>query len=166
MEDVFGAVLAGLARMGISFELLRHEPVHSIEECLAPAQALHGLVPRNLFLTPRSRGAYYLCLMRPDALFRTSSVSRQAGSARLSFAQEDELLRLMRVKPGAVTPMSLMFDSAREVRLLVDQRLRAEKRLVFHPCVNTASLAMSGEDFFDKFLPMTGHDVTWIEVTE
>ena len=39
------------------------------------------------------------------------------------------------------------------VDLLVDGALREEATLAFHPCDNTRTLAMSGRDFFDRFLP-------------
>jgi len=45
-----------------------------------------------------------------------------------------------------------MFESAKDVHLLVDRRLLDEETLVFHPLENTASVAMRGEDFFGTFL--------------
>ena len=50
------------------------------------------------------------------------------------------------------------------VRLLVDAALREEPALVFHPCVNTASLRISGADFFGKYLPALGYAPTFVEI--
>ena len=162
--EVHEEVLARLDALGVPYRLLAHPPVHTMEDCAAPARALGGVMPKNLFLTPRSRSAFYLCVARPDAVFRTSEVSRQAGSARLSFAPEEDLFRLLRTRPGAISPLGLLLEEAAPVRLLMDAALRDEPCLVFHPCVNTFSLALSGDDFFGKVLPATGHAATWVSM--
>ncbi len=60
-------------------------------------------------------------------------------------------------RPGSVSPMGLLFDPDGCVRLLVDEGLRGLGDLAFHPCDNTETLAMSEDDFFNRFLPATGH---------
>ena len=165
MEPVQIRVLSALDQMGIRYDLISHPPASTIDECLAVQKRLRGVVPKNLFLTTRRGQDYYLCLVRPSAQFKSGEVSRQAGTSRLCFAPEQPLWELLCARPGSVSPMGLLFDTQRRVRLLVDGALRDEPRLIFHPCLNTFSLAMCGEDFFGVFLPATGHDVTWIEVT-
>jgi len=72
--------------------------------------------------------------------------------------------RLLRVHPGAVSPMGLMFDGERQVRLLVDSGLRDVEKIAFHPCDNTCTLAMTAADFFDKFLPGIGCTPFFVEI--
>ena len=48
--------------------------------------------------------------------------------------------------------------------LAVDSALRQVPRLGFHPCINTMSLAMSGEDFFGKFLPALEIEPTFVDI--
>ena len=36
--------------------------------------------------------------------------------------------------------------------------------LAFHPCDNTMTVAMSGGDFFDVFLPAVGVAPTFVEI--
>lgn len=160
--EVSERVLKALDDMGISYDLVRHPAARTMADCEEPARALGGLMPKNLFLTPKNRKSFWLCVTRPEAMLKTSEVSRQAGSARLSFASAEDLMRMLLTRPGAISPLGLAFEEAREVRLLVDERLREEARLVFHPCVNTFSLAISGADFFERFLPATGHEITWV----
>ena len=162
--EVNEQVLEGLKAMGISYDLISHPPAHTMQDCEGPERALGGVMPKNLFLVPKNRKVFWLCVTRPDAVFKTSDVSKQVGSARLSFAPEEDLMRLLKTRPGAISPMGLMFEEAKEVRLIMDETLREEKRLIFHPCVNTFSLAISGEDFFGKFLPATGHEVVWVRM--
>ena len=52
----------------------------------------------------------------------------------------------------------------KQVELLVDGALREVPRLGFHPCDNSRSLAMAGEDFFERFLPAVGRAPRWVEI--
>ena len=163
--DVKDRILEELARLNIAYDLISHPPAHTMEECMEPMRLLGGVMPKNLFLRPRRQEEFYLCVTRPDAAFRTSQVSRQAGASRLGFASEEELLRILLTRSGSTSPLALVFEEAKDVRLLMDEQLKEEPRLIFHPCDNSYSLAVSGADFFEKFLPATGHEVTWVSLS-
>ena len=156
-------VLSALGRLGIKYDMVEHPPVMTIADCLYAQNALAAIVPKNLFLTPRNMSAFYLCLMSPEAEFRTADISKEIGSSRLSFAPADQLMRLMRTAPGAISPLGLLFDEERTVRLIADKRLQGQTRLAFHPCVNTATVAIDMHDFINIFLPFTGHSLTWVD---
>ena len=158
-------VLARLKEIGVRFEMVEHAPVHTIEDCDAPAKALCAVVPKNLFLTPRNASAYHLLLIHPRAQFRTAEVSRQLDSSRLSFALADKLMEMMRTLPGAISPMGLLFDPEKRVRLAIDRSLLELPRLAFHPCVNTATIAMESAEFFEKYLPAIGRQPRYVEIS-
>lgn len=164
MASVKEDVLAALGALGIPYELLEHAPVHTMEDCRAAEEALGGVMPKNLFLTPRNHASHHLLIARAEAPFRTSRVSRQLGVSRLSFATAEELMDMLRTLPGAISPMGLLFDGEKKVRLAIDRELRGEERLLFHPCVNTATLAISGADFFERLLPALGHEAVYVDM--
>lgn len=156
-SDVRGAVYARLDALGVAYRVARHAPAASIDDCAEIGRRLGATVCKNYFLTTKSRRVYCLCVARPEVRLRTSDLSRQAGTPRLSFAGEDALAAMLRARPGSVSPMGLWFDSENRVRLLVDEALRGAGDLAFHPCDNVETLAMSAVDFFERFLPATGH---------
>ena len=164
MASVKEDVLSALAALGVPYDLLEHAPVHTMEDCKAAEEALGGVMPKNLFLTPRNHASHHLLIARPDAPFRTSRISRQLGVSRLSFATAGELMDMLRTLPGAISPMGLLFDGEKKVRLAIDRALRGEERLLFHPCVNTATLAVSGADFFERLLPALGHEAAYVDM--
>lgn len=135
-----------------------------MEDCRAAEEALGGVMPKNLFLTPRNHASHHLLIARAEAPFRTSRISRQLGVSRLSFATAEELMEMLRTLPGAISPMGLLFDREKKVRLAIDRALRGEERLLFHPCVNTATLAISGADFFGRLLPALGHEAVYVDM--
>ena len=164
MASVKEDVLSALGALGVSYELLEHAPVHTMEDCKAAEEALGGVMPKNLFLTPRNHATHHLLIARADAPFRTARVSRQLGVSRLSFATAEELMEMLRTLPGAISPMGLLFDGEKKVHLAIDRALRGEERLLFHPCVNTATLAISGADFFGRLLPALGHEAVYVDM--
>ena len=163
-EDVVRSVLAALDGLGIPYDRIDHAPAASIEACRPLAERLNAPILKNLFLTTRRRGGWYLLVMRPDAPFRSGEVSRQAGTSRLCFAPEEPLHMLLREMPGSISPLGLLFDEERQVTLLMDSGLKRERRLAFHPCLNTHSLAMATGDFLNVFLPAVGRTPVWIDI--
>ena len=157
-------ILERLTETGIAYSCLTHAPAHTMAECAAPAAALQAVIPANLFLRPRRHEKYYLLLAHPDSRLNTSSVSRQIGSPRLSFASEDELFARMRARSGSASPLGFLFPEARDVTLLVDRRLPDVPRLGFHPCDNTATLAMDSQAFFQIFLPYISKEPIWVDM--
>lgn len=164
MDDRARLVLEKLDALHIPYDYIKHDAAAHMDECRAIEEKLGAMVPRNLFLTTRRQGGFYLYVLRPDAPFRSGDVSRQAGTSRLCFAGEDALYDHLRVRPGSVTPLGLIFDADDGVTLLMDRALCDEARLIFHPCVNTASVAMSTRDFLEIFLPAVHKTPVFIEV--
>lgn len=164
MTDTAREVFSRLRTMDIPYQAIEHPPVLTIADCAETDRRLGCLTVKNYFLRTKNAKHFYLCIVRPEARFKTADISRQAGSSRLSFAEEKHMQRLLRVHPGAVSPMGLMFDAGQEVNLLADSALRAADRLAFHPCDNSWTLAMSARDFFDRFLPGIGREPRFVEI--
>lgn len=158
------AVYDALAQMGIQYDVVQHRAAHTMEECAFVMEPLRATCVKNIFLCPRNQSRFYLLMTRPEAKLKTSDISKQAGASRLGFAPEDRLWQYLRERPGAISPMGLIFDENREVTVLVDSALRDAPRVAFHPCVNTASLAMSSDDFFDKYLKQLGYDPIFVTI--
>lgn len=153
-----------LNEIGIPFERINHEPVHTIEDCAAVDAKLGCITAKNYFLTTKNKKNFYLCVVRPEARFRTADISKQVGSSRLSFGDDEKLFEIMQVHSGAVSPMCLLFEQAKDVKLIVDRALLDVEKIAFHPCDNSQTLAMSGSDFFDRFLPAVNREMLLVEV--
>ena len=164
MTETAREVYAHLDGMGIKYASMEHAPAMTIEDCLENDKTLGGVTAKNYFLTTKNQKNFYLCLVRPEARLRTSDVSKQVNSSRLSFGSEEQMQELLRVHPGAVSPMGLLFDGENRVRLLVDSGLLQVEKIAFHPCDNTQTLVMKTADFFDVFLPAVHHEPTFVEI--
>ncbi|MBQ4089892.1 MAG: prolyl-tRNA synthetase associated domain-containing protein [Clostridia bacterium] len=164
MSEIISEIFETLTEMGIVYEKMEHAAAATMDDCRVVEETLRAVMPKNIFLCPRRKSCYWLLLTRPNARYKTADISKQLGVSRLSFGPEEELYDFLRTTPGAITPMGLMFDGGKMVRLAVDSALRDAEKLAFHPCDNTMSLAMSGADFFGKYLPALGIEPVFVEI--
>lgn len=162
--NVKESIYSALDEMGISYEVEKHALAATMKDLKSVEEDMNAVIPKNLFLTPRNKSAYYLCLISPDASFRTADISKQINSSRLSFADEEAVSSLLKTHGGAISPMGLLFDENQSIGLLVDEALLSNKRLGFHPNDNTETLVMSSDDFFNVFLKRVGHEPRLVRV--
>ena len=146
-----------LDRLGISYFRTDHERADNMEACNAIDAVLGVIICKNLFLCNRQKTNFYLLMMPGDKKFKTKELSAQIGSARLSFAEPEDMLKYLDIEPGAVSIMGLMNDRERAVQLLIDEDVLRDEYLGCHPCVCTSSLKIRTADVTEKFLPATGH---------
>jgi Ala-tRNA(Pro) deacylase len=102
--------------------------------------------------------------MPGDKKFKTKELSAQIRSARLSFAEPEDMLKYLDIEPGAVSIMGLMNDHGGDVRLLVDEDVLREEYIGCHPCVNTSSLKIKTGDLVNVFLPYTKHEMSVVKL--
>ena len=96
-------------------------------------------------------------MTQADKKFKTKELSAQINSARLSFADPEDMLKYLDIEPGAVSIMGLMNDREPAVKLLIDEDVLKDDYLGCHPCVCTSSLKLKTADVVERFLPATGH---------
>ena len=134
-----------LDRTGVDYVTLTHPAAFTMEECEAVRREIGAPVFKNLLLTNKQQTLWFLLMIPADKPFKTKYLSSQLGCARLSFAPAEAMEKYLRIKPGAVS----LLDTG---------------RYACHPCVNTASVALTLSDLLEKVIPATGHDYTWVDL--
>ena len=154
-----------LDSLGIEYMRTDHEEANTMEACNTIDKVLEVVICKNLFLCNRQETEFYLLMMPGDKPFKTKNLSKQIGSARLSFANSDYMEKFLDIKPGAVSVMGLMNDKEHKVQLLVDEDVMNAEYVGCHPCINTSSLRLKSEDVFGKYLKAVGHDAISVTVS-
>ena len=85
------AAFSLLEKLEIPYDRVSSDPADNMEKCAAVSEVLGVPICKNLFLCNRQKTQFYLLCMGPDKPFHTKDLSHQIGSARLSFAPEEEL---------------------------------------------------------------------------
>lgn len=153
-----------LDRLGIEYERTDHEEANTMEACNEIDKVLDVIICKNLFLCNRQETQFYLLMMPGEKPFKTKDLSKQIGSARLSFGKEEYMEEYLNIKPGAVSIMGLMNDTEHHIQLLMDKSVAESEYLGCHPCVSTSSLKMKTKDILDKFLPAVGHEPVIVDL--
>lgn len=104
-------VFTFLRDLGIPFDLVRHAPVDTMEDCAA--LGLSAPHCKNLFLCNRAKTQFYLLLLRADKPFVTREVSKTLGVSRLSFGDADALARLLHTHRARSRPWGCSSRRAR-----------------------------------------------------
>ena len=155
-----------LDKLGIAYQRVDHEATMTMEACEEVDRILGDdtTICKNLFLCNRQKTDFYLLLMPGEKPFKTKFLSKQIGTARLSFADGEQMEEYLNITPGALSLMGLIFDKEKKVHLVIDKEVLDEEYFGCHPCINTSTLLMKTSDVKEKILPALGHDYQVVEL--
>ena len=151
MENQKQRIYDELNKMGIKYEAVEHEPVHTMEDMDRLGLPEKGTLCKNLFLRDSKGKLHFLVTADENAKVDLKALARQLGTSSLSFASEERLEKYLKLKQGSVTPFGLINDTDKAVEFFIDRNLSKCKSLGIHPCDNTATVFLSYKDL-DKFL--------------
>lgn len=142
-----------LADLAIPYEQLDHVPITSVANL---GFTLPGQQVKNLFLKNKKGRKFYLVLLHDEKQADLGHLADVLGEKKLSFAHDDQVRELLRVEPGTIMPLSLMFDDDHKVELIVDQAVDQSTTIGVHPFINTMTLNIAFKDF-ERFLKKYRH---------
>jgi len=147
-----------LDSLGVEYQRIDHEAAMTMEDCAAVDEILGATICKNLLLCNRQQTVFYLLMIVGDKHFKTSELSKQIGSSRLSFAGAEHMEAFLDITPGSVSVLGLMNDKEHHVQLLIDADVLNSTYVGCHPCINTSSLRLRTEDLLQKILPALHHE--------
>jgi len=146
-----------LDRLGVEFQRIDHEAAMTMEACVEIDKVLDATICKNLLLCNRQCTAFYLLMIPGSKQFKTSVLSREIGSSRLSFAKPEYMEAYLDITPGSVSVLGLMNDHDHHVQLLMDEDVLKGEYFGCHPCINTSSLRIRTSDLMEKIIPAMDH---------
>ncbi len=153
-----------LDSLGIAYDRVDHDPAMTMEICAGIEKTLGAAICKNLLLCNRQCTAFYLLMLPGEKNFRTSVLSKEIGSARLSFASGEYMEAFLDITPGSLSVLGLMNDREKRVQLLIDEDVLKEEFFGCHPCINTSSLKIAVRDLTDKLLPALGCEAKLVQL--
>ena len=146
-----------LDKLEVKYQRIDHEAAMTMEACAEIDRVLDATICKNLLLCNRQCTAFYLLMIPGNKQFKTSVLSKEIGSSRLSFAKPEYMLEYLDITPGSVSVLGLMNDHDHHVQLLMDEDVLKGEYFGCHPCINTSSLRIRTADLMDKILPAMDH---------
>lgn len=136
-----------LQENSIWHEITEHKVVYNMAELAEVPCPYPEADAKNLFVRDDKKQNYYLITVKGEKRVNLKAFRKAQGTRNLSFASAEDLMERLGLIPGAVTPLGVLNDETRSVKVFLDQDFLQEPGLVgVHPNENTATVWLKAED--------------------
>lgn len=146
----------------IKYKAIEHEPAFTVEDIVSFNLENPENGAKNLFLRDDKKKNYYLLVAKDDKTISIKEFQEEAKTRRLSFASEEDLMKIMKLIKGAVTPFGVLNDEEKKVQVYIDDYFK-DNYIWVHPNDNTASVYLKAEDLV-SVIREHGNYVQYIEL--
>ena len=135
---------------GLWHEIEEHEAVYNMDD-LAKIKVLYPEYDaKNLFVRDDKKRNYYLITVKGNKKVDLNKFKNEYNTRRLSFASPNDLANILKLIPGAVSPLGLLNDDELKVSFYIDETFLKNKKIIgIHPNDNTATLWLKTEDLIN-----------------
>ncbi len=155
-------VYALLDERGIEYEAIEHEAVYNMEEADALELPHREAGTKNLFIRDDKKRNYYVVSIPEHDRLDLKALREKLESRPLKFAHDTELMDLMGLIPGQVTPFGTLNDTEHKVKVLISEYFRGGL-MDAHPNDNTATIILKADDVVEV-LRSFGVDISYIKL--
>lgn len=136
-----------LKQKNIWYEITKHKAVYNMKDLQDVDLPYSEGDAKNLFVRDDKKRNYYLITVKGTKKVDLKEFRHQNNTRPLSFVNEKELLELLNLKPGSVTPLGLLNDKEHKVEFFIDNELLEEPGIIgVHPNENTATVWLKTRD--------------------
>ena len=147
----------------IDYLLHTHKPVFTVAEAKEFTGHIPGLHCKNLFLVHSKDHTFFLVTLPAIKQVKILEISKILSLKKLSFAKADDLLKILGLEPGSVSPLGLLNDTQNSVTYLIDKDVWDADKVCFHPNINSETLEINKNDFH-KLIEKTGNNFLISEI--
>lgn len=105
---------------------------------------------KNLFVRDDKKRNYYLITVKGDKRVNLKEFKQKNNTRQLSFASEKDLLEIMNLTPGSVTPLGVLNDKENKVIVFIDKDFMEGPNIIgVHPNDNTATVWLKVKDLIN-----------------
>ena len=155
-------ILQLLEKHHINYIVRKHEPIFTVAEGEALGLPNVQAAVKSLLLTDDKHQSFYLVVMPLDKRLDLKELRAKIGSRRLTMASAEELMQLLQLSPGAVTPLGLLQDSEHKVQTFFDAELK-ENTIATHLDSYTATVWLKCQKLV-HLLEEKGHKSTYLNL--
>ena len=151
-----------LTEHGICYEVTEHKAVFNMEELDSVELPYPELDAKNLFVRDDKKKNYYLITVKGDKRVNLKEFRKAHGLRNLSFASPEDLMSIMGLTPGSVTPLGLLNDKEHNVRFYLDADF-TDSLMGIHPNENTATVWIKSADLV-RIIKEHGNEVETVQI--
>lgn len=152
-----------LKELNIEYLKIDHIPIYTIDEANNLDIENKEYIAKNLFLRDDKKRNYYLLVVKSNKKIDLNDLKNKINSRRLSFASSEDLEKYLKLKKGSVTPLGVLNDVERKVKIIIDEDILKEEIVGVHPNDNDATVFMKTKDLI-RLIELNGNLVEYAKV--
>lgn len=137
-----------LEKEGIDYTRIESDPGISMDDCLNIDRAFGIDTVKTILLTNRQKNKFWLYVTHARKPFITKEFGASLGIPRVSFADEELMMRILGTAHGAATPFGLLREEAAEVTFVMDRDVAAREKIVITDGDACGFIAIRNRDLF------------------
>ena len=135
---------------GIWYEITEHKAVFSMDELSEVEVPYPEYDAKNLFVRDDKKRNYYLITVKGNKRVNLKEFKSNNGTRNLSFASQEDLMSIMNLIAGSVSPLGLLNDQELKVKFYLDKDFLNDIQIIgIHPNDNTATIWLKVSDLID-----------------
>ena len=147
----------------IKYEIINHIPVYNmldLEKINLPSKEYDA---KNLFIRDDKKINYYLITIKGNKKINLKEFRKINNTRPLTFASDIELLNILNLTPGLVSPLGLLNDKEHQVKFYLDKEFALDSYIHVHPNDNTATICLKISDLIN-IIKEHGNSIDIIEL--
>ena len=116
-----------LKEKNIWHEVTEHKAVYNMEELSQIDVPYPEVEAKNLFIRDDKKRNYYLITVKGNKRVNLKEFKEKYNTRSLSFASENDLMSIMKLSPGSVTPLGLLNDKDLKVEFYINGEIEEFK---------------------------------------
>lgn len=145
-------------------EITEHQAVYNMEELSKINIPYPEADGKNLFVRDDKKRNYYLITVKGNKKVNLREFKEKNNTRALSFASEKDLMDIMGLIAGSVTPFGLLNDKELRVQFYIDKDFMNHSHLIgVHSNDNTATVWLKVKDLI-AIIKEHGHQVNVVEL--
>ncbi len=157
-------IYAFLKDKDIWYEITEHKAVFNMDELNDIDLPYKEYDAKNLFVRDDKKRNYYLITVKGNKRVDLKDFKNKNDTRPLSFASENDLMSIMNLIAGSVTPLGLLNDKDLKVTFYLDKDFFNDKGIIgVHPNDNTATVWLKAQDLI-KIIQGHGNNVNIVEL--
>ena len=139
-----------IKRKNIWYEITEHKRVFTMDELDNIVLPYPEADAKNLFIRDDKKRNYYLITVSGKKKVDLNVFREKYNTRILSFASEKDLMEILKLIPGSVTPLGLLNDKENLVKYYLDSYFINKCDIIgMHPCDNSATLWLKTTDLIN-----------------
>lgn len=148
INEIQQLIYERLEESEMNYTRVESDPGISMDDCLNIDRAFGVETVKTILLTNRQKNRFWLYVTHARKPFITRDFGGALGIPRVSFADEELMMKVLGTQHGAATPFGLLRQEATEVEFVMDRDVAERQQIVITDGEPCGFICIANEDLF------------------